>query len=339
MPRERALEFKVGALVAIAGIVLVGFLVVLGSFSFSRGTRFSVDFNFAGNLLPGAPVKVSGIRVGKIEGVDFWGGKMDPAVGRRVAVRARIWVEDRARESIRQDAEFFVSTAGVLGEQYLEIAPGSWEKPPLPPGAVVRGVDPPRIDLIVARAYEFLDDVTALLREDKDVIRDFLKNGASVVRSIDGLLGESKDDLKALIHNLDRFTAETTGLVITVRKGIGDPSHLQKLLGDVEQTSSSIRKQIDPLLGKMNRALDGVANVTDVVGPKDKDKLKRTIDSLVQISDRVSQVTIDAQHMVGQIRAGKGTAGALLVDSQIYEDLKDMVRDLKRNPWKFLWRQ
>jgi phospholipid/cholesterol/gamma-HCH transport system substrate-binding protein len=39
------------------------------------------------------------------------------------------------------------------------------------------------------------------------------------------------------------------------------------------------------------------------------------------------------------VRKGKGTAGALLVDPQIYDDLKELVRDLKRNPWKFFWKE
>ena len=43
--------------------------------------------------------------------------------------------------------------------------------------------------------------------------------------------------------------------------------------------------------------------------------------------------------MVGNVRHGKGTAGALLVEPQIYDDLKELARDLKRNPWKFFWKE
>src|SRR5438067_1979443 len=105
MAKQRGLELKVGALVVAAAALLVGFLVTLGNVSLAHGWRFFVDFDFSGNIQPGAPVKVSGIKVGKVESVDFWGGKLDPQVGRRVQVRLRIWVEDRVRESIRQNAE------------------------------------------------------------------------------------------------------------------------------------------------------------------------------------------------------------------------------------------
>ena len=46
-----------------------------------------------------------------------------------------------------------------------------------------------------------------------------------------------------------------------------------------------------------------------------------------------------AAHIVAQVRRGRGTAGALVMDREIYEDIKEMVRDLKRNPWKFFWKE
>src|SRR5262245_41137730 len=131
MAKERALEFKVGLLIVIAGAVLGAFVFVLGNFSTGGGYNLYVDYDFSGNIQPGAPVKVSGIKVGKVDDVEFWGGKLDPKAGRRVQVRLVVWVQDRVKDTIRADAEFFVNTAGVLGEQYLEIAPGSYDKPAL----------------------------------------------------------------------------------------------------------------------------------------------------------------------------------------------------------------
>src|SRR5262245_48030352 len=138
--KERGLEFKVGLLIVGALAILVGFVFVLGNFSLGKGYHIYVDYNFSGNIQPGAPVKVSGIKVGKVQDVEFWGGKLDPKRNRRVQVRLKVWVQDRVKETIRQDAEFFVNTAGVLGEQYLEIAPGSYDKPALGVEAYVDGV-------------------------------------------------------------------------------------------------------------------------------------------------------------------------------------------------------
>src|SRR4030095_8149529 len=134
--RDRGLEFKVGLLIVGAIGILAAFVFVLGHFSLGEGFRLSVDSNDTGNIQPGAPVKVSGIKVGKVEDVELWGGRVDPKAGRRVQVRLKVWVQDRVKDTIRADADFFVNTAGVLGEQCLEIAPGSYEKPPLAPGSI-----------------------------------------------------------------------------------------------------------------------------------------------------------------------------------------------------------
>ena len=339
MAKERGMELRVGALIVVAGLLLAGFVVALGNFSLRGGHSFSVDFDFSGNLQTGAPVKISGIKVGKVTDVAFWGGKIDPAVNRRVQVRATVWVEDRVKDAIREDAEFFVNTAGVLGEQYLEVTPGSFEKPALAAGAIVHGVNPPRTDLIVARLYDFLDGVTTLLRDDKQVIRDVLVSGTSLVKTMDAILKENQPEIARLVADVDKFTVEATGLAASVHKGVGSGAQLAATLDNVESLSRSVRGDIDPLLARTKKALDGVTSAAAVLGPEEKKKVAQALDDLVTIGARVDRVTGDLQAMVSDVRKGKGTAGALLVEPQIYEDLKELARDLKRNPWKFFWKE
>jgi phospholipid/cholesterol/gamma-HCH transport system substrate-binding protein len=335
----RSLQLKVGALIVVSLALLAGFVVLLGNFSLRGGYRLRIDFDFSGNLQSGAAVKISGIKVGKVEDVQFMGGALDPESKRRVQVRVTAFIESRAHDAIRQDAEFFVNTQGVLGEQYLEVQPGSFDKPPLGDDAIVRGVDPPRTDLIVARLYEFLDNITSLLRDDKDVIRDFLKSGAGVVKTLDEILKENRTEIGRLLVNVDALTKEASQLMASIRAGVGDSSQLRATLANVEALTGAVKRDIDPLLAKAKKALDGVSNLTSVIGPDERDKLVKALDELTRVAGHVQSVAADAQVVMNDIRHGRGTAGALLVDQQIYDDLKEMVRDLKRNPWKFFWKE
>src|SRR5258706_3889274 len=176
--RERGLEFKVGLLILIGGGILLAFVFVLGNFSLRSGFTVKVDFDYIGSLQAGAPIKVSGIKVGKIKDVEFIGGQIDPAIGKRVQVRVTAWIEDRVRDSIRADAEFFINTAGVLGEQYLEIVPGhDWDHPAIAEAAVIHDArvhDPPRTDLVVARLNQVLEGVSEVLRTEKGSIKTLL---------------------------------------------------------------------------------------------------------------------------------------------------------------------
>jgi len=47
----------------------------------------------------------------------------------------------------------------------------------------------------------------------------------------------------------------------------------------------------------------------------------------------------DVESVVARVRRGEGTVGALLIDEEVYDDLKELLRDLKHNPWKFFWRE
>jgi phospholipid/cholesterol/gamma-HCH transport system substrate-binding protein len=335
----RALEIKVGLLIVVAGLVLAGFIFVLGSFSLGEGYRLYVDFNFSGNLQPGAPVKVSGIKVGKVQDVQFLGGKLDEKSGRRVQVRAVVWVEERVKDAIRADAEFFVNTQGVLGEQYLEIAPGTHEKPPLGEEQTVVGHDPPRTDLIVARLYEFLDSTTKLLHDDKDLIRDLLKNSASAVSELNLLLVDNRKQIGELIGAGARFADQGASLLGEVRQGMGDPRVIGRTVADLDATLVAARGSLEQLTPRAARLMDDGVRVTALLTEERLDRTMVAVDSAGALMTRSLGLVDGLNAILTDLRAGKGTAGALLAREELYADIKEMVRDLKRHPWKFLWKE
>ena len=208
----------------------------------ARASRSTSTTTTSAACRPGAPVKVSGIKVGKVEDVEFLGGKQDPKVGgKRVQVRVKAWVEDRVRDSIRSDAEFFINTAGVLGEQYLEIVPGQdWDHPPIAANAIIHGApavhDPPRTDLVVARLYEVLDGVASVLRDDKDAIKHLLSNSANAVAEANQLLVDNRAQLGELIANGADLAKEAKTTLAKVNAGLGDGRPVANLVADADST-------------------------------------------------------------------------------------------------------
>jgi phospholipid/cholesterol/gamma-HCH transport system substrate-binding protein len=338
--RDRGTEFKVGLLILVGLVVFAGFIFMLGNFSFRSGYTLYVDYNFSGNIQPGAPVKVSGIKVGKVEEVEFLGGRVDPATGRRVQVRLEVWVEDHVRDAVRQDAEFFINTSGVLGEQYLEIVPGDdYKRPALAEGAVVRGVDPPRTDLIIARLYVVLDSLSSVLTEERDFIRNLLQNGAGAVSELNQLLAENRAELGQLIASGGELAGQAAVTLEKVNTGLGDGQivgrtvrHADQLLVTANTTLSELSPQARALMAEILRV---TRNLTE-------ERIERTIrlaDSAVSTSGKAGRLIDNVDGLVGDLRQGKGTAGALLVREELYADLREMIRDLKRNPWKFFWKE
>jgi phospholipid/cholesterol/gamma-HCH transport system substrate-binding protein len=337
--RDRAIEFKVGLLIVIGLVVFGGFIFILGNFSFSSGYTLYVDYGFSGNIQPGAPVKVSGIKVGKVEDVEFLGGKVVDKGGRRVQVRLEVWVEDRVADTIRRDAEFFINTSGVLGEQYLEIVPGDdYQNPPLGEDVVVAGVDPPRTDLIVARLYVVLDQLSKVLTEDRDFISNLLKNGASAVGEVDKLLRENNEEMGALIQSASKLSESAAVTLDKVNQGLEPPvvaravKHADQLLVTANDTLAQLSPQVRAFLADALR-------VTGILTKERIDRLLKVADGAVSTTGKAGKLIDNVDGMVTDLRRGKGTAGALLVREEVYADLREMIRDLKRNPWKFFWKE
>jgi phospholipid/cholesterol/gamma-HCH transport system substrate-binding protein len=137
-----SLEVKVGLLILLSLAIMGGFLFVLGGVHLERGYPVYVDFNNPGGIKPGAPVRVAGLRVGTVEASEYLGGKLDPKTGRRPLVRVTLQIDEDVRETIHEDALFYVTSQGVLGEPFVAIDPGSHDKPALSEGAIVDGIDP-----------------------------------------------------------------------------------------------------------------------------------------------------------------------------------------------------
>ena len=337
--RERGLEFKVGLLIIVAAVILAGFIFVLGNFSLGSGYTVYVDYDYSGNLQEGAPVKVAGIKVGKVEAVSFRGGAMDEEVGRRVYVRVSAWIEDRARDSIRRDAEVFINTAGVLGEQYLEIVPGKdWEHPPVAPGAKRVGRNPPRTDLVLSRLYDVLDSLSEVLTEDKEVIKNLLRNSASAVASADQLLKDNREQLGKLITSSTGLADQAAQTLGKVNAGL-DGRAIARTINDADALLVSGRKAVDAVTPEAIALLTDARRVTGVITEQRVDRAIGVADKAAGAVQQAGGLIENVDGLVTDLRAGKGTAGALLAKDDVYVDVRELVRDLKRNPWKFFWKE
>ena len=160
-----------------------------------------VDFDNPGGMQAGAPVRVAGVKVGKVEELRFMGGQIDPKTNRRTLVRAKVAIEKKVQEAVHEDADFYVTTQGVLGEQFMAVEPGSPGKPILQENAIVKGIDPPRLDLFLAKAYELLDTTMNGIRNNRELISDIATNTAGLLKNLNGVLSENRERINlSLIH-------------------------------------------------------------------------------------------------------------------------------------------
>ncbi|MBX3209938.1 MAG: MCE family protein [Labilithrix sp.] len=340
MAQEKSIEVKVGILILVSLGILAAFVLVMGGLSFEKTYTVYVDFDNPGGLQSGAPVRVAGVKCGKVSELSFMGGKVDPKTNRRTLVRAKVSIEQRVKESIHDDADFYVTTQGVLGEQFLAIDPGSPQKPVLAENTIVKGIDPPRLDLFLAKAYELLDTTINGIRNNRELISDIATNTAGLLKGLNTVLTDNRERINRIVENLEALSVEANTLTKHARTNYVDNPKIARTIDNIDKLTAELQKDSGPMIKDAREAVANLNRASKVIGGEEEQaKLKKTIDDVAQLAARANATAADAQSIVSHIKKGNGTVGALVMDEAIYDDVQEMVRDLKHNPWKFLWRE
>lgn len=340
MAQEKSIEVKVGVLILVSLGILAAFVLIMGGLSFEKTYTVYIDFDNPGGLQSGAPVRVAGVKCGKVSELAFMGGKIDPKTNRRTLVRAKVQIEERVKDSIHEDADFYVTTQGVLGEQFLAIDPGSADKPVLAPDAVVKGIDPPRLDLFLAKAYELLDTTINGIRNNRELISDIATNTAGLLKGLNMVLTDNRERIDRIVQNLESLSVEANTLTVHARTNYVDNPKIARTIDNIDKLTTELQRDSGPMIKDAREAVANLNRASKVIGGEEEQaKLKKTIDDVAQLAARANATAADAQSIVQHIKKGSGTVGALVMDEAIYDDVQEMVRDLKHNPWKFLWRE
>jgi phospholipid/cholesterol/gamma-HCH transport system substrate-binding protein len=334
-----SLEAKVGLLILTAAILLGGFLFVLGGVSFEDAYSVFVDFDNPGSIQPGAAVRIGGVKVGAIEDVTYMGRRLDPATGRRPLVRVRVSIHESVRETVHEDARFYVTSQGVLGEQFIAVEPGSPDAPVLAEGAIVEGVDPPRLDLALSLGYELLETLVDAIHTNREDLGTLLDDVVALVHQLRLLLVENQGDVDAIIDNVRTLSEEGVTTLRSAREAYIDGDRPQRIMRNVDRTVAVVSRDAPTLVHDVGQATRGVNDVLSTFGPEQRQQLQNTIASAERIATNAETTVTEAGQVVHHLREGQGTVGALLMDEEIYDDLQELIRDLKHNPWKFFWRE
>ena len=116
--RGPRLEFAVGAflLLALGSLLVLAIASTNGKFGFSRDSyELKARFTNLGQLRPNAPVKIGGVTIGRVSGIDLDPVKFDSIV--------TLAIDNRFRE-LDLDTAAGIQTAGLLGESYVGLQPG-----------------------------------------------------------------------------------------------------------------------------------------------------------------------------------------------------------------------
>ncbi|TYT26454.1 outer membrane lipid asymmetry maintenance protein MlaD [Luteimonas viscosa] len=138
--RGPRLEFAVGAflVLALGSLLVLAIASTNGRFGFARDSyELVARFTQVGQLRPNAPVKIGGVTVGRVAGIDLDPLKFDSIV--------TLAIDSRFAE-IPIDTSAGILTGGLLGESYIGLQPGG-DLESLKPGEEI-AFTTPAVDLM-----------------------------------------------------------------------------------------------------------------------------------------------------------------------------------------------
>jgi len=270
--REQAI---VGLFVLVATGVLVATIFTISGFLGGSQKTYHASFPFAGGIEPGTAVRYAGgPKVGRVEQL-----RIDPNNPARIEVTLRV----RSDLPVKTDSHARIMSSSPLGDNHIEILPGSPQAPIAEPGSLIPSdayVDfsalAEKISQLAPEAQNLirtLNDRAAELRVTVDRVNDVLSaqnrgNLTATLASTRGMIEENRPELRSTLQHVNRISQT-----------------LEPLVQDLKTTSAQANRtlnQIDAIVGENRADLH-----ESVVG------LRKSLTTVNELASRIDQ-TLDA---------------------------------------------
>ncbi len=342
--REKRLIVRAGLFVAIglglAGLVI--FLIGKERMLFDKQNTYKAAFENVDGLQLDAPVRLGGLNVGRVEKIEFASNLGD----NRIIVTME--VATRFEQRIRRDSVARVTGRGVLGDKAIDISLGSQQAELVASGGELAIGTSGDISSLLKATGEIIDNAVGITRDLKSGVAaytspDIQKDVASILKStrniveqvekgngaVHALLYDKKtsDDLKTLVASAARISTR-------LDNAVGD---LELLLKDVRNGDGALHalvydKKIAASVKSVGDAAGELAGlIHDAKNSKDGAVYQLVYGDAKSMLADLAQAAADAKAVTTKIRSGEGSLGGIINDPTVYEDLKEVLGNIKRN--------
>jgi phospholipid/cholesterol/gamma-HCH transport system substrate-binding protein len=350
LPSQKQLKWsqlRVGLTVLFASVTLMVLIFVMSGTGGWFTTKITLRsyFDNAGGLRIGAPVRLAGVDIGNVTAVRIVEGR--PASPVEVTMK----VNTKYLFSLRKDSVTLLSTAGILGETFVDVDSAAAKGLTVADGDVLQARDQPDIQDVVRASQGTLQNIDTLLKRADRIIA-FIESGQ-------GSIGKVIYD-PALYNQLNATVAEFKGLVDGIQQGKGSIGPLL--------TSDEAYKKAMAAVDKVNVLIDDLQAGKGSAGkllkdPELYDNTNKTIANVRQLTDDINagkgalgkmahdqEFANKLQEVIGNLAAlstslekGEGTAGMLFKDPALYNnsnqmlvETRELVKSIRENPKKYL---
>jgi len=310
-------KLRVGIFVLL-GLAVLGFLILnsSGEFNpFEKKMHLKARFAAADGLREGAEVQLAGVRIGKVEKVEFLppNSPEDFKVEAIMAVDAELNGEPIS-ERIRTDSNAqLVATSLLANDKTINISPGTAKGSPVGENAVLDSGVAISINQLTQTGNDLLQQINKLSIPANEILNRANRG--------EGTLGQILND-ESLYRNLDATVNEMQATLDKVNRGQGtagrlvnDPrlyDSLNRSVAQLEQITTDI---------KAGRGSAGKFVTDDAL----YNETRAAIIDLRTSAAKINSIADDFKLISADLSAGRGSFGKLLKDEQLYNDARDTL--------------
>ncbi|MBL9039837.1 MAG: MCE family protein [Archangium sp.] len=341
--RERRIVVRAGLFVTI-GLALGAIVVfVIGKERnlFEKAAVYRGSFENVDGLQLDSPVRLGGLQVGRVSKISF-----APDLGdKRIIVHMEIG--RRFEERIRTDSIARVTSRGVLGDKAIDVSLGSPDHPVIADGEIQTGTSGDLTSIVKASA-EIIDNAVAITRDLKTGVNEYTKpelreDVVSLVKSARGIVDEIEHG-RGVLHTLvyDRKVSDDVKVLIaeastSAAKLDNAIAKVDALLGDVKNGDGSLHaliydRKIATAVADLGNAASQLSTlITDAKTKKDGAVYQLVYGDASTLLGDLGAAAADVKSITTKIKAGEGSLGGIINDPTVYEDLKELLGNVKRN--------
>jgi len=231
-------EIRAGVFLLLSFSILVVMVFVVSDVQslFKKKKEVKVLFAFSDGIEKNAPVRYSGIKIGRVEGV-----RIAPEHGDRVEVTLRVYRDT----VIKQDTKVEIKTLGLVGGKYVELSNGSANAKPVGPDEVLIGEQSIK-----------LEDLTKTVLE----VAGKLKN---VATNLDRMLGDPAlaRSVKTSVQNLQEISQNINVMTSSkdqVAAGLKDLPELLTKAEEIADNLKAITDKTNMIIGDNKKNIDAM---------------------------------------------------------------------------------
>jgi phospholipid/cholesterol/gamma-HCH transport system substrate-binding protein len=345
-------EVKVGlfAFLGLVGAASIIFLIGDNRSLFDRKVPYLVQFEDVQGVKPGSTVRMGGLDIGTVSSVRY---PEDPT---QRLIEVRLSIVRREAQRIREGSLASIAPKGLLGDKLVTISPGLPEGAPIPAGGLLQSTPAEdftqilsRLDSLTGTAKSVLVNLeTATHALADEQFQDDLRQGVGALAQIlvavnsgsgyaARLLHDQKeaDRLSNVLGNVEKTTQQLNQLLASVDHVVDRVNSGPGLAHELVygQSGSQALAQLGGAADEVGKVLAGVRGGNGLAHGLLFGDTGAGGDSALgdKVAGDLSAMSSDLRAMLGDMRQGKGTLGALLVDPSVYEDLKLLLGNVQRN--------